>query len=87
MIESINEENIDWEKISFKNHDWTIKLQFQVSEKCQVYKALEIISFNRILFSKVSNTSAIYTINDLRSAFQSKDFEIRYYLGSYKIKF
>jgi hypothetical protein len=81
MIESINEENIDWEKISFKNHDWTIKLQFQLSEKCQVYKALESISFNRILFSKVSNISAIYTIDDLRSAFQSKDFEIRYYLG------
>ena len=81
MLKTLDEESIDWEKISFKNCDWTIKLQFNLCEKSQVFKALEKISFNRILFSKVSNVSSIYTINDLRSAFQSKDFETRYYLG------
>jgi hypothetical protein len=80
-LQNVNEEAIDWEKSSFKNHDWTLKLQFNVTDKSNLVKALENIVFNRILFCNVNTNSNVnYTINDLRSDFQSNDFETKYYL-------
>ena len=79
-LENLDEEKMDWENYLFENQDWTLNLQFKINYKSRVVRALESIFFNRILFCKVKNFKTKYTLEDLRSAFKSRDFETKYYI-------
>ncbi len=46
-LQNIHEEDKNWEKSSFKNHEWTLKLQFNVTDKSKLVhlKILFLIVF------------------------------------------
>ena len=50
-LANFDEENLEvnWERGFFKNHDWSLKLKFNLADKFRLMKTLETICFNRIL--------------------------------------